>query len=569
LHSQRWFWPAALGILLTLASVQILSMRLECQTWDEGFEIASGYSFVKTGEYRISPEQPPLARVLAAVPLLFLNPDVPVQDPSWANRDDRWFGHAFVYRNRVAPDTIVFWARTATVFTSVLLGFVLTIWTRRIFGSAAALGALLLFGFDPNIIAVGRYVKNDLLVALMVLVTVACWREFLGRAESPPQAGGLPHFSGSATWLVATGVAFGLAVATKFSALFLLPVFLLTWFLFRGRSVRVIPALAVITAISIPTVLVVYAPEWRKLVPATRAYREQHPSARRLADGIHVSTARATLFTGAASRLGLQDHPLLVGLARFLDHTSGGHQAYLLGHTSTTGWWYYFPVAFVVKTPVATLAAIGLAVGLAIRRGLRGLGPEWLLCAIPIAIYFPISMVNRVNTGERHLFPIYPFLFILTAAAISRVRFRGRAAVVAILAGLLLVESLSIYPNYLAFFNFAVGGPSAGPRYLVDSNIDWGQDLLKLRDYWIARERPRLCTLYFGTADQDYYGIQHEWVPRTWQTQERQSEHCLAAVSVTPLQDIYEAPGALQWLRERQPVARIGYSIYVYDLGHP
>ncbi len=282
-----------------------------------------------------------------------------------------------------------------------------------------------------------------------------------------------------------------------------------------------------------------------------------------------MSTARATAFTGAATHLGLQDHPLLVGLARFLDHSTGGHQAYLLGRISSTGWWYYFPVAFAVKTPVATLAAIALALLLAFRRGLRKLRPEWLLCAIPIAVYLPISMVNRVNTGERHLFPIYPFLFLLTAAVLSRARFKGQAPVAAVLAGLLLIESVSIYPHYLAFFNFAVGGPSAGPRYLVDSNLDWGQDLLKLRDFWIARGRPRLCTLYFGTADQEYYGIQHEYVPETREVEERRREHCLAAISVTPLQDVYSTPGAMQWLRERQPIAKIGYSIYVYDLGHP
>lgn len=550
------FWIATAAILIALATVQLLSIRLECQTWDEGIDISSGYSFLKTGEYRIAPDHPPLARMLGAFPLLFLNPTVPVNDPSWQNRDARWFGHAFLYRNRVPADTLVFAARTVTILTTLVLGFVLALWARHIFGAAAALGALFLLAFDPNIIAIGRYAKNDIVVTLLVLATVAAWREYLVTRRT--------------RWLVATGIAFGLAAGTKFSALFLLPVFLITWFAFRGWSLRGLAgSLALIAAISVPVGLAVYAPEWRKLIPATRGYREQHPSARRLADGVHVVTPRATAFLDVGQHLGLQDHPLFVGLAQFLDHSTGGHQSYLFGQRSDTGWWYYFPAAFVVKTPVATLAAIALALWIALRRGFRKLRPDWLLCAIPIAIYLPISMANHVNTGERHLFPIYPFLFALVAAAIAKARFKGRVPLVAALAILLAVESLSIYPHYLAFFNFAVGGPSAGPQYLVDSNIDWGQDLLKLRDYWIARGRPRLCTLYFGTADQEYYGIRYEEVPRTWDIGQRKAEHCLAAVSVTPLHDVYEKPGALEWLRERRPVAKIGYSIYVYDLSKP
>ena len=559
---ERWFWPAVIVLLAAMATVQVLSIRLEAQTWDEGIEISSGYSYLKTGDYRMAPEHPPLARVLAALPLLHLNLDVPVQHPSWEARDSVEFGREFIFKNRAPVDQILFLARLPMILITVVFGLILALWTRRVFGATAAVGALLLFAFDPNVIANGRYVKNDVLVAMMSLVTLAVWGEFLR--------------SGKRRWAVATGLAFGAAMATKFSALFLLPVLLICWFVARWQRreplapARCALALAAVVVIGAVPVLLVYAPESHMLIPATRAYRTAHPEVRRLGNAMSVRTVRATAFMQLCTQLGLQDHPLLVGFTHFLDHTSAGHDAYLWGKRSRDGWWYYFPVAFAVKTPVATLAAIALAAMLGLWRlfsgSLRRIRMEWSLLIAPVIIYVPLSAFNRVDIGLRHLLPIYPFLFILTAAVLARVDWRGKVPVTAALGAMLVIESASIYPNYLAFFNFAVGGPSAGPRYLVDSNIDWGQDLLKLRDDWIARGRPKLCMLYFGSALPEYYGLPVNEVPRTRQIDERESADCLAAVSVTPLEDVYLEPGDMAWLREREPIAKIGYSIYLYDL---
>ena len=576
---EKWFSLLVVGLMAAMAAVQVLSVRDESQTWDEGFEIASGYSYLKTGDYRISPEHPPLARVIAALPLLWLDPAVPVNDPSWIRADDRAFGEAFVYRNRVPADRIVFWARMPMVVVTFVLGIVVALWARRTFGTGAGLGCLVLFAFDPNLIAIGRYVKNDVLVTLLGLLALVVWRAYLAKGGAP--------------WLVGAGGAFGLALATKFSALFLGPVFVVTWFIARWQQRRALAplrcalAIAVVCAVALPFLLALYAPAWQKLAIASRSYRATHPEAVRLADGIHVETRAATLFTSAATRVGLQNHPLLVGLAKFIDHSSGGHPAYLLGRISVNGWWYYLPFAFVVKSPVVTVAAICGAALVGLRRWrcaphgwLRGLRPDWLFYAVPIVVYLPISIANRVNTGERHLFPIYPFVFALTAAILSRAEFRRRTLMMWVAAGLLAAESLSVYPHYLAFFNVAAGGPGAGARYLADSNLDWGQDLLHLRDYWVSRGRPPLCLDYFGTAIPEYYGIRFERVPHTSDIdrlltraaqpqrgeEERQKANCVAAVSVTDLLGIYTSPEQYRWLREREPVDKIGYSIYVYDL---
>lgn len=552
------FWILTAACLVSLAAAELLSVGNEAQTWDEGIEIAAGYSYLKTGEYRFSVGHPPLSRVLAALPLLVLGPTLPLADRSWATGDGVTFGRLFLYHNRIPAEKLLFASRAPMIAVAVILGLAIALWTRRLFGEWAAVGAVALYSFDPNIVAMGRYVKHDLLVTLFCLAAVACWGELLR--------------GGRRRWVLLCGVACGLALSTKFGAAFLPVAFVALWAVTGGRTLKPLRAaasLAVVLAISSIVLLAAYAPGWRKMMPATRAYRAAHPEARRIGDRLTVATPRATAFMRLCTQIGLQDHPLLMGVTAFIDHASGVHHAYLLGQTSEAGWWYYFPVAFGVKTPVATLAALLAALALAGRRlieGVRNVRLEWWLCAIPAVVYAILTLINRVNIGERHLFPIYPFLFAGIAGAIARCEWRPLRYAVPALAALLVIESAGIFPDYLTFFNFIAGGPDAGPRYLLDSNLDWGQGLLNVRDYWIARGRPPLCFDYFGTADLDYYGIPHEWVPRTGEAEARAQVNCLAAVSLTSLYGVYTDAGQFSWLRERRPDAIVGHSVYIYDL---
>ena len=245
------------------------------------------------------------------------------------------------------------------------------------------------------------------------------------------------------------------------------------------------------------------------------------------------------------------------GIYRLYNHLYVGHDAYLLGRNSSKGWWYYFPVAFAVKTPSAELALIVAAAALAFR--VRGqLALPWYALCLPPAVYFAVSMMSSIDIGLRHILPVYPFLFITAAAILSRSRF-GRAAALA-LACLLVIESLSAYPNYLPFFNFLAGGSKQGPRYLTDSNLDWGQDLKKLKTYLDRNSISAVCLDYFGSGEAVmYYRIGARQLS-TWPP----PQSCrVAAASVTAL---HFKDSKLKPLLACEPRARIGYSIYVYDL---
>lgn len=558
MRSERLFWPLTIALVTFLAGAQVLSVRHESQAWDEHLELASGYTYLKTGEYRLIVEHPPLSRIIQALPLLFLGASLPASDPSLQKKDPLAFSSEFLYHNRVPADTMLFAARLMSILMTVCLGLAMAVWTRMRFGPGIALFALLLYCFDPTVIANGRYIKHDIPVALFVLLACAAWGAFLCENRIVP--------------LVLAGVFAGLAVVTKFVALFLLPVYILLYLIRRWQqreglsASHFIGSFAVVGAITFLIVVVTYAPQIGMVKPIFRGERLEHGRVKMLRD-INQSGLVAKAFAWTGGRLGFQAHPFLEGLAVFARHAGSGQEGYLLGTISKTGWWYYFPVAFAVKTPTATLLALLAAIMLAWGRlRLRAIAFDWYVLLIPIAIYVGASMATKVDIGIRHLLPIYPLLFIAISAAVVGSEWKYKYVAVAVLSAGLIIESVSIYPHYLAFFNVVAGGPRQGPRYLLDSNIDWGQDAKNLKDYMVAHRIPRICSCYFGNADLSYYGIEQDEVPATWEAAERAKVDCVAAVSVTPLYDLYVEPGRFVWLRSRKPTDMVGYSIYIYDL---
>jgi hypothetical protein len=266
----------------------------------------------------------------------------------------------------------------------------------------------------------------------------------------------------------------------------------------------------------------------------------------------------------------------LVGLESNERHDRHGHNAYLLGEVRERGgWWYYFPVAFAVKAPDALLLALFAALILAARwlarpgliERLRAAPFAWFVLLAPIAFYSVLALRSHINIGVRHLLPVWPLLIVAVSAAAvgAGSRFAVRA-LIALLVTVHAAEAIAIYPHHLSYFNAIAGGPSRGDRYLLDSNIDWGQDLKFLRRWQREHGDPPICLAYFGTADAAYYGVPHNGIPFTWEADKRAALDCVGAISVTLLHDLYLKPGAYRWLRDMQPMGRAGYSIRLYDL---
>lgn len=537
------FWPVTVLLIALMGFVQVRSARLETQTFDEGFDLAAGYSYWKTGDFRINREHPPLGKLINALPLLVLNPSLPLDHPSWAQEDNVVFGEQFLYFNRVPADTMLFAGRLMSVLTTLIAALCFALWMRRRFGDTAALIGLTFLCFDPNLIAHGRYITSDLFVAVFFFFASVSWVAYL---EAP-----------SGKKLLWAGALTGCALTSKVSALFLLPVFFLLYLFRPGKFSlwHMVRSMAGLVGAAAMVIAVVYAPEVGRLVPATHRYREAHPEVRMIHESIERKSPLSEVLVFAGRKLGVQNHSFLVACNMVAVHNSTGHPAYVLGKVLERGAWYYFPVAFAVKTPTAVLLAL-----LGLRR--RGASILWIaLAGIPVA-YFAFSMAGNINIGVRHILPVYLFLYAMLGA----VMVEWRKWVVSALLVLLVAESLAIYPHYLAFFNWPSGGPGNGPRYLVDSNIDWGQDVKKLRDWLEERKIPRVYFHYFGRADLTTYGLPFDWLPRSDDSPEWNDVDGYAAVSVTPLMGVYTPWKELRRVRERPLVAKIGYSIYVFDM---
>ena len=543
----RYFCLLAGLLLAIMAGAQVGSALQESPTNDEPVHMTIGYVYLTTGEYTGELAHPPLGRILAALPLLAL-PLKPIP-PEAASTDVT----TLIWGNPVPADTILLRSRLVIIGLSMLFGAWLAWWTRRRFGSPIALLALTFFAFDPSFIAHGHYATTDLLAAFGIFLACTLWADFLQAPDS---------------WrLAAAALGLGFALASKYSALFLLLVlpllYVVAWWRKRGRPYftfrGAVGTLAVMSAGATLLVVLPYVPDIRSRVLSPRPAIIAPPPAVTAPDN------------------GLLSFGYFEGLHELFRHDAEGHPAYLLGHFRRTGWWQYFPVAFLVKTPTGVLIACLLAacsVVVSLRQGRQPPPAFLLLClALPPLAYFDLAMGSSINLGVRHILPVYPFLYVLLALVlIDYAPYLLRAAwrwTVAALVLLIAAESLLIYPHYLAFFNWPSGGPANGSRYLLDSNIDWGQDLKNLGAYVNEHHMTPLCTALFTAAPAGYYGIVARDLNRTGMPEGVENLPCVVAVSVNLLHGLYNAPQKYAPLLRRRPVARIGYSIYVYDLRRP
>ena len=541
---ERHFILVAGILLATLVVTQIGSALQESPTNDEPVHLTIGYVYLTTGQYLMEQQQhPPLGRVLAALPLLTLpSRHVPP--------DQTWFTLGTVLWDN-PPSAILLHARLVIIALTFLFGAWLSWWTRRQFGAAVALLALTFFCFDPNIIAHGHYVTTDLIASFGIFLACTLWTDFLQG----------PTFKA----LVLAVGALGLAFISKYSALFLLIVLpLLYGFAWRRKSGQLCFTMRGSIGVVLFTTLGALSCITLAYAPATLA-------------GAHsptVTDSRTLQLVSEVKSVVLMSSVLYIeGLNQLRQHESQGNPAYLLGKFGHSGWWQYFPIAFLVKTPTGILlACLFAAVSLLyVKRQPAPVLPILCLTLAP-TIYFVSAILSSIDIGVRHILPVYPFLYVFLAFVLVRYgpSLLGRACPF-LIAGLIVLtglESLLSYPHYLAFFNWPSGGPAKGADYLLDSNLDWGQDTDNLKKYVQDTRSTPLCTALFGHPPPHYFGTGTPDFFTTSTPQGIGNLNCVAAVSVNFVKGLFVGPEAFALLRQREPSAKIGFSIYLYDLRH-
>lgn len=569
----RRFGPAAVVAVLVavMATLAVTSELGKSAIFDEIIHLPVGYAALAQGDLRMNPAHPPLARVISAVPLMFMDVRVDPQDLAWKRSRPWEWGKRFLYRWNDG-DRLLFWGRLMIVGLAALLVVAVYAWARRLFGTAAGLCAAYFAALSPDVIAHGRIVTNDVAITLFFFLTVVAFERLTERF--------------TIRRLLATGVALGAAFATKFSSLGLLPVLgalsLLTIVRkeplvvdIRGESrlERPGPRLLVLAGAFVVMAVLSIAVIWTAHGFRSELARDPKAVAFFRWETIEPRSEPVRILVHAVRGRVLPDAWVWAYL--FVARFTESRPAFLMGERSSTGWWYFFPATIALKTPIPLLILIAAAFVLHVR---RGGGRSVVFVWLPLLFFLGLVMTRTINIGHRHVLPVYPFFFVAAgsaAAALWQTAGRGRrtvrAAVVALL-GWYGANAILIYPHYLAFFNEAVGGPKNGYNLLVDSSLDWGQDLPGLKAYMEGHGIPRLKLSYFGTADPAYYGMNVDRLPgyqppppSVLVRSVRPGD--VLAISATHLQGLYNEPGMetlMEKLRPRKPDAMIGYSILVY-----
>ena len=326
---------AAVLLLLVFLAQVLLASPANSAAFDEEYHFATGYAYLRTGDPRLSTEHPPLVNVWNALPLLFLDPKLPLDHPTWQNAITDDFGDTFLWQtnfDRAVP--IVLISRIPIAMLGLLLGAIVFRWASSLFGVKAGLLALTLFAFDPNLIAQSRLSTTDLGLALMM--TLAMWRMWAWLRKP--------------SWLnlILIGVASGAAITTKFTGVMLAPLFLLAVLLYpttpdqrywKAVLIR-IGQLIIAGLIALLCIWIVYGFEIKDGLPAATYWH---------------------------------------GLIKIFTEYSQGYPTYLFGQISRTGWWYYFPVTFALKTPLPTLILFVIGfIAIFTRRAARRSAAAWL-----------------------------------------------------------------------------------------------------------------------------------------------------------------------------------------------
>lgn len=513
------------SLLLSTFFIQATTSILKrSNTWDESGHLLAGYAYIKDRIDYLEPGHPVLGRVIPALPLLFFNlrfePEKVIPQ-GMPNSNFYLYSLKFLFENNVDGRRLLFFARLAMITLGVILGLHVFIWARMLYGNKGGLLALFFYVLCPNILAHSGLVTTDFPLTVFFFLAIF----YLYLLISKVTIGRT----------ILAGVSLGLALATKYSALLLIIPYTVAFIYLHFKSSekgRGFIAFAGVFIIAYLTIWSIYG-----------------------FDGIRD--------------LHLLPESYIYGLYRFLTKANVGHSAFLMDEYSSQGWWYYFLVAFFIKTPIPVLGLFLIALLLLQRYSDRGRVVVFLV--LPIGLFFLASSLQHINVGLRYILPVYPFIYVFIGGIVNLLTNKRLArGILSFLLVWLIWGAINIHPYYLAYFNEFSGGPKNGYKYLVDSNLDWGQDLPGLKEYMERNGIEMVKLAYFGLSDPAYYGIRYEYLPSYIIPEPDIKRHEVPlegyfAISATMLQGVYLPDRDMYKLfREIEPIDRIGYSIFIY-----
>lgn len=614
------------ALIAMSAVLMIQTSKSESATMDELAHIPAGYGYVQHLDYRLNPEHPPLVKALAGIPLLFIDVTFPTSHKSWSEDiNGQWdAGREFLYNSGNDPDTIVFWSRIAPIILTLITILLIFFFARTIIGTWWALAPTIFFALSPTVLAHGHYVTTDIGATLGTLIAVFSFSSFL-------------MFPTRKKFFI-SGICFGIAQLLKFSNVLLVPLFIIiTIFAFiaewyrnkKSRNNAYTPSKRMwfyaksILGVFLVGGILVYGIYF--IFTLNYPIDRQLSDTNSILDGFTVKFLKDIVIFFAGNSILRPIGEYLLGILMVMQRSAGGNTGYFLGEVTNTGWWHYFPVVFLTKETIPALLLVLFGILSAIRNSWSSIKQKRIIRAFTeylgthlyefsmfllVIIYWAWSIKSTLNIGIRHLLPIIPLMYILSVSSIKtwtvstikipstkkrrkhiKVPFGGILTIS--LACIITVQSIFIYPHFISFFNIFGGGAWNGFNTVTDSNYDWGQDLIRLKEWKTSLEKNdvaigKIAIDYFGAGSPEHY-LGNNYVERWWGSRGDPKKEGIEwiAVSINTLSQAFakETNGFVRpqknnydWLGEIKtermpgranipiPDARAGTSIFIYHL---
>ena len=567
--NRRTFLPAAgvVCLLLILSLQLLLSIRQQTQTWDEANHIYAGYKSWTDADFGLNPEHPPMVKLLATAPLLSSPKKTPELKDRYFKEEAFLGGKEFLYQND--PESILLRTRLATATLTLLLAVLVFLGTKEMFGTGAAFIALTLLTFDPNLLAHGAFVTTDAALSCFMFASIYAFYRYV----KAPSIWRLSVF----------GISTGLALAVKHTGALVFPILLLlavfevvrnlinaeTRNAVGKHALKLAGSLVGATVIALAVLWAFYGfryaarPNGLQLNPPLTAY-------------VQDLKPHETWFVSTMARWHVLPESYLYGLAD-VRLTANFYTSYVLGKIYAHGVWFYFPIAFLIKSTISFMVLLLLAV-IAIATRRFNCWREIVFLAVPPVFYLIVAFAVGMNIGVRHILPVYVFLSVLIGGAAWALIGQNRKWARLVIALLLVhaFSSLRTFPVYLAYSNELWGGPSHTYKYLTDSNVDWAQQLKAIKQYLDQRGVKDCWFAYFGEgiADYKYYGIPCKPLPTVvtlWLNEQLDVPVSIdgpVLISAATLTGFEFGPGSLNPYEQFQrlaPTHVIQHGVFVFD----
>lgn len=534
--NQNIEYAIATSLLIILSAELFISQFYVSITWDEPLHIASGYAKLITGDYRMNTEHPPLIAIIESAPLLLLKPTLTLDD-SWTNKNMIEFTKKFFFEDNKNPKQMLFYSRMPMILITILLGIIMYFWTKKMFGTTAALITLALYTFEPNILAHGILTTTDMgFTFFAILALCGYWKFF----NSPTNKN-----------LFLASITMGLAQLTKYTAIFLWPAYLIITLAHRKKIYFHTKSLCIIALTSILIINAAYLFQGTG-TPIAESMRKDTTLNKELYSPEKTFSQDSISWFIADKIPSVLPYHYIKGLGFVINEGKSPNQNLVMGKSYENGALHYFVSAFAVKTTIAILLLLTLAIFLP-QKNIRGT-INWPFILIPaITILTALSIATK-QTGIRYALIIIPLLIIWISGRICNTKaFANKyfKTILYIIVAGHAISSLAAFPNYIAYYNEFIGIEN-GWKYFTDSNTDWGQDFDKLVSY--VKCKPETKIQYSGTTDLAFYGIEKN------KAKEKCDTGTLAISAQTTANKNFE------WLKKYEPFEKIGKSILLYNI---